>query len=130
MGRTARQAVTTNPQKSADAIVVNALKLVGGDEGQNLTTRARLYLPDERRKAENIRELPRKNSSESERYEEVPTLIGIVGDELVEVQLSSDRMLATLTEHINKLRLTRGAVESTEWKWSNCCHICGNTRKK
>ena len=58
MGRAARQAVTTNPQKSADAIVVNALKLVGGDEGQNLTTRAKLYLPDERRKAENTRKLP------------------------------------------------------------------------
>ena len=58
MGRAARQAVTTNPQKSADSIVVNALRLVGGDEGQNLTTRAKLYLPDERRKAENIRELP------------------------------------------------------------------------
>ena len=58
MGRAARQAVTTNPQKSADAIVVNALKLVGGDEGQKLTTRAKLYLPDERRKAENIRKLP------------------------------------------------------------------------
>ena len=37
MGRTARQAVTTNPQKSADAIVVNALKLVGGDEAQGET---------------------------------------------------------------------------------------------
>ena len=36
---------------------------------------------------------PWKNSSESERYEGAPTLIGIVGDELVEVQLSSDRML-------------------------------------
>ena len=36
---------------------------------------------------------PRKNSSESERYEGAPTLIGIVGAELVEVQLSSDRML-------------------------------------
>lgn len=58
MGRASRQAVTTNPQKSADAIVVKALKLVGGDEGQNLTTRANLYLPDERRKAENIRKLP------------------------------------------------------------------------
>ena len=58
MGRAARQAVTTSPQKSADAIVVNALKLVGVDEGQNLTTRAKLYLPDERRKAENIRKLP------------------------------------------------------------------------
>ena len=58
MGRASRQAVTTNPQKAADAIVVKALKLVGGDEGQNLTTRANLYLPDERRKAENIRKLP------------------------------------------------------------------------
>ena len=58
MGRSSGQAVITNPQKSADAIVVNALKLVGGDEGQNLTTRAKLYLPDERRKAENIRKLP------------------------------------------------------------------------
>ena len=58
MGRAARQAVTTNPQKSADAIVVDALKLVGGDEGQNLTTRAKLFLPDERRKAENNRKLP------------------------------------------------------------------------
>ena len=58
MARAARQAVTTNPQKSADAVVVNALKLVGGDEGQNLTTRAKLYLPDERRKAENNRKLP------------------------------------------------------------------------
>ena len=58
MGRASRQAVTTNPQKSADAIVVNALKLVGVNEGQNLTTRAKLYLPDERRKAENIRKLP------------------------------------------------------------------------
>ena len=58
MGRASRQAVTTNPQKSADARVVNALKLVGVDEGQNITTRAKLYLPDERRKAENIRKLP------------------------------------------------------------------------
>lgn len=37
MGRAARQAVTTNPQKTADAIVVTALKLVGGDEGQGET---------------------------------------------------------------------------------------------
>jgi len=43
VGRAARQAVTTNPQKSADAIVVIALKLVGDEEGQNLTTRAKLY---------------------------------------------------------------------------------------
>ena len=38
-----RQAVTTNPQKSADAIVVCGLKLVAAYEGQNLTTRAKLY---------------------------------------------------------------------------------------
>ena len=36
---------------------------------------------------------PQRNSAERERYEGAPTLIGIVGDELVEVQLSSDRML-------------------------------------
>ena len=36
---------------------------------------------------------PWKNSSESERNVGAPTLIGIVGDELVEVQLLSDRML-------------------------------------
>ena len=34
------QAVTTNPQKSADAILADGLKLVAGCEGQNLTTRA------------------------------------------------------------------------------------------
>ena len=49
-------------------------------------------------------------------------MIGIVGDELVEVQLSSDRMLEyiltpdNLKEHINKSRPTRGAVEPTVWK--------------
>lgn len=36
---------------------------------------------------------PQRNSAERERYEGAPTLIGIVGDELVEVQPSSDRML-------------------------------------
>ena len=36
---------------------------------------------------------PQRNSAEREKYEGAPTLIGIVGDELVEVQLSSDRML-------------------------------------
>lgn len=60
MGRAARRAVTTNAQKSADAIVADALKLVGGGEGQNLTKRAELYLPDERRKAENNGKLPPK----------------------------------------------------------------------
>ena len=60
MGRAARQAVTTNPQKSADAIVSGGLKLVAVGKGQNLTTRAKLYLPDERKKAENYRKLPSK----------------------------------------------------------------------
>ncbi len=77
---------------------------------------------------------PRKNSAERERYEGAPTLIGMVGDELVEVQLSSDRMLntsslpTTLTEHTDKSRPTRGAEESTEWRWNNCFRICVNTR--
>lgn len=44
-------------------------------------------------KPKTLESCPRKNSSESESYEGAPTLIGIVGDELVEVQLSSDRML-------------------------------------
>ena len=34
------QAVTANPQKSADAIIADGLKLVAVCEGQNLTTRA------------------------------------------------------------------------------------------
>lgn len=58
VGRATRRAVTTNPQKSAEAIVAGAFKLVGDDEGQNLTTRAKLYLPDERKKAENNGKLP------------------------------------------------------------------------
>lgn len=36
---------------------------------------------------------PRRNSTECERQAEAQTLLGIVGEELVEVQLSSDRML-------------------------------------
>lgn len=36
---------------------------------------------------------PQRDSAEREMYGVAPTLIGIVGDELVEVQLSSDRML-------------------------------------
>lgn len=39
---------------------------------------------------------PQKNSAERERYEGAPTLVGIVGDELVEVQLSTDRMLESI----------------------------------
>ena len=34
-----------------------------------------------------------RNSAERERYEGAPTLMGIVGDELVEVQISAARML-------------------------------------
>lgn len=36
---------------------------------------------------------PQRNSAEREKYEGAPTSLGIVGDELVEVRLSSDRML-------------------------------------
>lgn len=65
---------------------------------------------------------PRKKSPESERYEGAPALIGMVGDELVEVQLSSDRMLEyiltpeNLKEPTDKSRPTRGVVEPTRWK--------------
>ena len=65
---------------------------------------------------------PQRNCAERERYVEAPTLMGIVGDELVEVQLSADRMLeyictpVNLKEPTDKSRPTRGAVESTEWK--------------
>ena len=47
---------------------------------------------------------PRKNSSESEMYEGAHTLIGIVGDELVEVQLSADRMLENIltSDNLNR----------------------------
>ena len=40
MGRAARQAVTTNPQKSAEAIVVNALKLWGYEKRKEKLTYA------------------------------------------------------------------------------------------
>ena len=36
---------------------------------------------------------PQKDSAEHESYEGAQTLIGMVGDDLVEVQLTSDRML-------------------------------------
>ena len=36
---------------------------------------------------------PQKDSAEREGYEGAQTLIGMVGDDLVEVQLASDRML-------------------------------------
>ena len=81
VGRAVRQAVTTNPQKSADAIVVVALKLVGGDEGQKLFnhTSKTLFYPDERRKAENTRKLPLgRIARNAKRYEGAPTLIGMV----------------------------------------------------
>lgn len=50
---------------------------------------------------------PRKNSAERERYGGAPTLIGIVGDELVEVQLSSDRMLEYILTPDNLNRACR-----------------------
>ena len=94
MGRAARRAVTTNPQKSAEAIVAKPLKLVGKGEGQNLNnTSENLNYPMKGEKQKTEESLLRKNSTECERQGVAPTLIGIVGEELVEVQLSTDRML-------------------------------------
>ena len=45
MGRAAGQVVTTNPQKSADAIVVIALKLVGEDEIERSVALMRFIAP-------------------------------------------------------------------------------------
>ena len=91
---TSRKASSNNePTEVSRCHSSQRLKARGRRRRAKLNHTSTLYLPDERRKAENIRELPRKNSSESESYEGTPTLIGIVGDELVEVQLSSDRML-------------------------------------
>ena len=56
-------------------------------------TSGTLFYPMKGEKQKTEESYPRKNSSESERYGGAPTLIGIVGAELVEVQLSSDRML-------------------------------------
>ena len=93
-GRASWQAATANPQKSADAIVAETLKLVGLGEGQNLTKRATtLDYPMKEEKQKTIESCPQKDSAEHERYEVAQTLIGMFGDDLVEVQLTSDRML-------------------------------------
>ena len=93
-GRACRQAATANPQKSADAIVAETLKLVGLGEGQNLTKRATTLdypMKEERQKTQES--CPQNDSAERESYEGAQTLIGMVGDDLVEVQLTSGRML-------------------------------------
>ena len=93
-GRALRQAATANPQKSADAIVAETLKLVGLGEGQNLTKRATTLdypMKEERQKTQES--CPQNDSAERESYEGAQTLIGMVGDDLVEVQLTSGRML-------------------------------------
>ena len=93
-GRACRQAAPANPQKSADAIVAETLKLVGLGEGQNLTKRATTLdypMKEERQKTQES--CPQNDSAERESYEGAQTLIGMVGDDLVEVQLTSDRML-------------------------------------
>ena len=93
-GRALWQAATANPQKSADAIVAEALKLVGLGEGQNLTKRATtLDYPMKEEMQKTHESCPQKDSAEHESYEGAQTLIGMVGDDLVEVQLMSDRML-------------------------------------
>ena len=108
-GRACRQAAPANPQKSADAIVAETLKLVGLGEGQNLTKRATTLdypMKEERQKTQES--CPQNDSAERESYEGAQTLIGMVGDDLVEVP-------TTLTERTYKSRLTRGVVASTRW---------------
>ena len=86
-GRACRQAAPANPQKSADAIVAETLKLVGLGEGQNLTKRATTLdypMKEERQKTQES--CPQNDSAERESYEGAQTLIGMVGDDLVEVQ--------------------------------------------
>ena len=93
-GRALRQAATANPQKSADAIVAETLKLVGLGEGQNLTKRATtLDYPMKEGTQKTMESFPQNDSAERESYEGAQTLIGMVGDDLVEVQLTSGRML-------------------------------------
>ncbi len=93
-GRAARRAATSNPQKSAEAIVAETLKLVGLGEGQNLTKRATtLDYPMKDEKQKTMESCPQNDSAEREGYEGAQTLIGMVGDDLVEVQLTSGRML-------------------------------------
>ena len=93
-GRADRRAATANPQKSADAIVAETLKLVGLGEGRNLTKRATtLYYPMKEGKQKTTESCPQNDSAEREGYEGAQTLIGMVGDDLVEVQLASDGML-------------------------------------
>ena len=93
-GRAERRAATANPQKSADAILAGTLKLVGLGEGQNLTKRATtLDYPMKEEKQKTEESCPQNDSAEREGYEGAQTLIGMVGDDLVEVQLTSDRML-------------------------------------
>ena len=93
-GRALRRAATANPQKSADAIVAETLKLVGLGEGQNLTKRATtLDYPMKEEKQKTLESCPQNDSAEREGYEGAQTLIGMVGDDLVEVRLTTDRML-------------------------------------
>ena len=93
-GRAERRAATANPQESADAIVAETLKLVGHGEGRNLTKRATtLDYPMKEEKQKTEESCPQKDSAERESYEGAQTLIGMVGDDLVEMQLTPDRML-------------------------------------
>ena len=93
-GRALRRAATANPQKSAEAIVAETLKLVGLGEGQNLTRRATtLDYPMKEEKQKTLESCPQNDSAEREGYEGAQTLIGMVGYDLVEVQLTTDRML-------------------------------------
>ena len=84
----------SEPAEVSRRLVAEALKLVGLGEGQNLTKRATtLDYPMKERTQKTMESFPQNDSAERESYEGAQTLIGMVGDDLVEVQLTSDRML-------------------------------------
>ena len=71
-----------------------ALDLWSLCSAKNLTKRAAtLDYPMKEEKQKTVGSCPQKDSAERESYEGAQTLIGMVGDDLVEVQLTSDRML-------------------------------------
>ena len=101
-GRAVRRAATANPQKSADAIVAKTKRHVGQGEGQNLTKRATTSdYPMKGTKQKTTESCPRNDSAERKSYVGAQTLIGMVGDDLVEVQLTTDRMLEYILTPVN-----------------------------
>jgi len=71
-----------------------ALDLWSLCSAKNLTKRATtLDYPMKDEKQKTMESCPQNDSAEREGYEGAQTLIGMVGDDLVEVQLTTDRML-------------------------------------